>query len=205
MPCLTKWPSAAGAPASAKSRDQAAPWTPAPRTPTRSSRPPCVHSRARMAQAEELVEHDGEAVDVAALVDAAGPRPARATCTPACRRCAPACVSNMRAVAAGSRRVPPLLAASPPRRRRARRLARARPQSITTTSPSDPIITLAGLRSRCSTALLVRVLHAAQDLVADLQAILRRVAAPGSAASPARSLAMTDSSVSPSTYFMTKK
>ena len=53
-------------------------------------------------------------------------------------------------------------------------------------------------------AVLVRVLDAAQDLVADLQAILGRVAARYSG-SPSRSLAMTDSSVSPSTYFMTKK
>ena len=102
---------------------------------------------ARMAQAEELVEHDRQAVDVAARVD---------------RRCPAACSGDMyagvpderaglrleharRRGAARAVAAPP---AAPPRRCRSLRPC-ARPQSITTTSPSDPTMTLAGFRSRC--------------------------------------------------------
>ncbi len=90
-----------------------------------------------VAPGEDLVEHDAERADVARRAEAIAPRlapapgPCRAAC-PAPRRAASGAASIASAAPAASRRGA------------AARRGRARPQSITRTSPNSPIITLAG-------------------------------------------------------------
>ena len=129
---------------------------------------------------EELVKEDHRAVEVAARVERWRCRrgPARATCTPACRSSEPTRVAYIRAFARlvlGERS----RLGGPAAGSRAASSGLAMPQSMSTTSPKRPTMTLAGLMSRCTIALRVGVLerveHAEEELDADLDRVLREV------------------------------